>query len=39
MENINLRMICPEDEFRSKICQLVYEQMLAVFGKNDILIM
>jgi hypothetical protein len=35
METINLRFICPDDEFRSKICQLVYEELLAIFDFSE----
>ena len=35
MEDINLRFLCPDDEFRSKICQLVYEELLAIFDFSE----
>lgn len=35
MQDINLRFLCPDDEFRSKICQLVYEELLAIFDFNE----
>lgn len=38
MEAINLRFLCPDEEFRSKICQLVYEELLAVFEFNEELV-
>jgi hypothetical protein len=27
--------LCPDDEFRSKICQLVYEELLAIFDFSE----
>lgn len=35
MESINLRFLCPDEEFRSKICQFVYEELLAIFDFSE----
>lgn len=35
METINLRFLAPDDEFRSKICQIVYEELLSIFDFNE----
>lgn len=35
IEDINLRFLRPDDEFRSKICQLVYEELLAIFDFSE----
>lgn len=35
IEEINLRFLSPDDEFRSKICQIVYEELLSVFEFSE----
>lgn len=38
MESINVSFLCPDHEFRSMICQIVYQELLAVFDFNEELI-
>ena len=38
MESINVSFLCPDHEFRSMICQIVYQELLAVFEFNEELI-
>ena len=35
MQKINLSFICPDHEFKSKLCQLVYEQLSSLFNFNE----
>lgn len=35
MQKINIGFLCPDHEFKSKICQLVYEQLSSIFNFNE----
>jgi len=35
MKKIIIGFICPDDEWRSKICQFVYEELSTIFDFNE----
>jgi hypothetical protein len=35
LKKLNFCFICPDEEFRSKVCQLVYEELTSVFEFNE----
>mmetsp|Transcript_14687 Transcript_14687/g.16983 ORF Transcript_14687/g.16983 Transcript_14687/m.16983 type:complete len:87 (+) Transcript_14687:729-989(+) len=38
MESVNICFLCPDHEFRSMICQFVYQELLEVFEFSEELI-
>lgn len=38
MESVNISFLCPDHEFRSMICQFVYQELLEVFEFSEELI-
>ncbi len=35
MKRINIGFLCPDDEWRSKLCQFVYEELTTIFDFNE----
>jgi hypothetical protein len=38
LQKLNFGLICPDEEFRSRICQLVYEELTKTFDFSEDLI-
>lgn len=38
IKKINIGFICPDDEFRSKLCQFVYEELSLIFDFHEDLV-